>query len=89
MHPFASWVTSSVNGRVSPLYFRSTMRWDDMEDIWQASISQGILEGILFGLAFAVIFTAVVGLVSKGQSSTPQHRCWAASSEPFTPRSCL
>ncbi len=61
-------VTNSINGWVSPLYFRNIMRWDDVENIWRASIAQGILEGIMFGLAFAVIFTAVVGIVSKARS---------------------
>ncbi len=61
-------ITNSVNGWVSPLYFRNIMRWDDVQDIWRASIAQGILEGILFGLAFAVVFTAVVGIVSKARS---------------------
>jgi len=61
-------ITNAVNGWVSPLYFRNIMRWDDVQDIWRASIAQGILEGIMFGLAFAVIFTAVVGIVSKARS---------------------
>jgi hypothetical protein len=61
-------LTNGINGRVSPLYFLSVMRWDDVENIWRASIAQGILEGIMFGLAFAVIFTAVVGIVSKARS---------------------
>ena len=60
--------TNSINGWVSPLYFRNIMRWEDVQDIWRASIAQGILEGIMFGLAFAVIFTAVVGIVSKARS---------------------
>lgn len=63
--------TNAINGWVSPLYFRNIMRWDDVQNIWQASIAQGIFEGILFGLFFSVIFTAVVGIVSKAQS--PYH----------------
>ena len=60
-------LTNAVNGWVSPLYFRNIMRWDDIEDVWRASIAQGILEGVLFGLVFAIIFTAVVGIVSKAR----------------------
>jgi hypothetical protein len=51
-------ITNAVNGWASPLYFPNIMRWNDVQDIWRASIGQGILEGILFGLAFAVIFIA-------------------------------
>lgn len=61
-------LANSINGWVSPLYFRNIMQWHDVEDIWRASIAQGILEGIMFGLAFAVIFTTVVGIVSKARS---------------------
>jgi hypothetical protein len=61
-------ITNSINGWVSPLYFRNIMRWHDVQDIWRASLAQGILEGVMFGLAFAVIFTAVVGIVSKARS---------------------
>lgn len=60
--------TNAINGRVSPLYFRTIMQWHDVQNIWRASIAQGILEGILFGLIFSVIFTSVVGIVSKAQA---------------------
>lgn len=60
-------LTNSVNGWVSPTYFRNIMRWHDVADIWRASIAQGILEGLMFGLAFSVIFVAVVGMVSKAR----------------------
>ncbi|NLF70102.1 MAG: hypothetical protein GX575_13765 [Candidatus Anammoximicrobium sp.] len=62
-------VTNAVNGWVNPLCFRNMMRWDDVQDIWRASIAPGILAGILCGLAFAVIFTAVVSIVSKARSA--------------------
>jgi hypothetical protein len=58
-------LTNSVNGWVSPTYFRNIMRWHEVTDIWRASIAQGILEGLMFGLAFSVIFVAVVGIVSR------------------------
>ena len=60
-------LTNTVNGWVSPLYFRNIMRWDDVENLWRASIAQGILEGIVFGLLFSVMFTAVVGIVSRAR----------------------
>ena len=60
--------TNSINGWVSPLYFRNIMRWDNVENIWRASVAQGILEGIMFGLFFSVVFTSVVGIVSKAHS---------------------
>ena len=61
--------TNSVNGAVSPLYFRWVLGWDDVSNIWRASIALGIFEGLLFGLAFSLIFTLVVGLVSKVRCS--------------------
>ena len=60
-------LTNSINGWISPLYFRNIMRWQDVTDIWRASIAQGILEGLMFGLAFSVIFVAVVGIVTKAR----------------------
>ncbi|MDY0167622.1 MAG: hypothetical protein RBS80_13830 [Thermoguttaceae bacterium] len=63
--------TNAINGWVSPLYFRNIMGWANLENVWRASIAQGILEGILFGLLFAVIFTCVVGIVSKARCPYP------------------
>lgn len=60
-------LTNSVNGWVSPLYFRNILHWNDVTDIWRASIAQGILEGLLFGLAFSVIFVIVVGVVTRAK----------------------
>ena len=56
---------NSLNGSISPLYFRQALGWDDVSNIWRASIAQGIFEGLLFGLFFSLIFTLVVGLVSR------------------------
>lgn len=64
-------LTNSVNGWISPTYFRNIMRWHDIADIWTASIAQGIFEGLLFGLAFSVIFVAVVGIVTKARCPYP------------------
>jgi len=60
---------NSVNGAVSPLYFRQVLGWDDVSDLWRASIALGIFEGLLFGLFFSLIFTLVVGLVSNVRCS--------------------
>jgi hypothetical protein len=62
-------LTNSVNGWVSPLYFRNIMGWRDVDDVWRASIAQGILEGLLFGLFLAVVFAVVAGVVSKARCS--------------------
>jgi hypothetical protein len=62
-------LTNSINGWVSPLYFRNILRWHDVEDIWRASIAQGIFEGLLFGLFLAMVFATVVGCVSKARCS--------------------
>lgn len=61
--------TNAVNGWVSPEYFRNIMRWDEIEQIWRASIAQGIFEGLIYGVLFAIAFTLVVGIVARGRCS--------------------
>jgi hypothetical protein len=58
-------LTNGINGLVSPLYFQTILHWQDVDDIWRASIAQGIFEGLLFGFFLALVFTIVVGTVSK------------------------
>jgi len=70
--------TNAINGAVSPLYFRNIMRWQDVEDVWRASVAQGILEGLIYGIMFSVVFTSVVGLVSRARCSVKfafRHMC--------------
>ena len=62
-------LTNSINGWVSPLYFRNILDWHDVDDVWRASIAQGIFEGLMFGLFLALVFTIVVGCVSKARCS--------------------
>ncbi len=62
-------ITNSINGLVSPLYYRNILGWYEVNDIWRASIAQGIFEGLLFGLLFSSVFTVVIGIVSKAQCS--------------------
>ena len=57
--------TNAINAVVSPLYFRTIMQWQDVENIWRSSVAQGIFEGLLYGIVVAVVFTLVVGLVSR------------------------
>ncbi len=49
-------LTNTINGRVSPLYFRNIMRWSDVSDVPRAAIGQGAFEGLLCGLIFGTIF---------------------------------
>ncbi len=82
--------TNAVNGAVSPEYFRNIMRWHDVEQVWRASIAQGIFEGLIYGVIFSVVFTLVVGIVSRASCPFPfafRHLlamvvaiycCWAA-----------
>lgn len=56
--------TNAINGAVSPTYFRTIMRWHDVQDVWRASIAQGLFEGLVYGVVFSVVFTLVVGVVS-------------------------
>jgi hypothetical protein len=37
-------LTNGINGWVSPLDFRNILRWHDVDDVWRASIAQGIFE---------------------------------------------
>ena len=62
-------LTNSINGWVSPLYFRNVLRWHDVEDVWRASIAQGIFEGLIFGVFLSVVFVIVAGCVSKVRCS--------------------
>jgi hypothetical protein len=58
-------VTNAVNGWVSPLYFVTIMRWHGVEDVWRASVAQGIFEGLCFGVFFSLVFTAGVGIITR------------------------
>ena len=58
-------LTNMVNGAVSPLYFKNIMRLHDVQDVWRASIVQGVLEGLIYGVLFAAVFATVVTLVSR------------------------
>jgi len=60
-------LTNSINGWVSPLYFRNVLHWQNVEDVWRASIAQGILEGLLFGIFLSLVFVVVAGIVSKAR----------------------
>ncbi len=61
--------TNAINGAVSPLYFRNVMGWQDVQQIWRASVAQGIFEGLIYGTLFAAVFTLVAGLVSRARCS--------------------
>lgn len=58
--------TNAINGAISPLYFRTIMRWEHTESIWRASVAQGVFEGLLYGCVFAVVYTSVVSLTTGG-----------------------
>jgi hypothetical protein len=62
-------ITNAVNGFVSPGYFIVIMNWHGVDDVWRASIAQGIFEGILFGAGFSLVFTVGAGLMT--QASVP------------------
>jgi hypothetical protein len=56
--------TNAVNGLVSPTYFRTVLGWHHVENIWRATIAQGIFEGIAFGFFFSLIFTIATGIIT-------------------------
>lgn len=61
-------ITNSVNGLVSPYYFVTIMGWYDIQDVWRASVAQGIFEGLLFGAGFSLIFTTGAGIITHASS---------------------
>ena len=61
---FFGGATNAVNGAVSPTYFVNILGWHGVEDVWRASIGQGIFEGLLFGVFFSLLFTVCVGIIT-------------------------
>lgn len=59
-------VTNAINGAVSPLYFVNVLGWHGIEDVWRASIGQGIFEGGCFGFFFSLAFIVGVGVITRG-----------------------
>jgi hypothetical protein len=57
--------TNAVNGAVSPTYFINILGWHGVQDVWRASIAQGVFEGTIFGVLFSLIFTTGVGIISR------------------------
>jgi hypothetical protein len=63
--------TNAVNGLVSPEYFVNIMGWSGVEDVWRASIAQGIFEGLLFGVFFSLLFTVATGVITWASGPFP------------------
>jgi hypothetical protein len=40
------------------------MNWRGVENVWRASVAQGIFEGLLVGLFVSLIFTAGTGIIT-------------------------
>jgi len=64
---FIGATANMINGAVSPYYFKVIMHWN-FQNIWTASVAQGIWEGLLYGVIFAVIFTTGFGIITKGKA---------------------
>jgi hypothetical protein len=62
-------ITNAINGWVSPLYFVNILGWQDVEDVWRASIAQGLFEGLLFGVFFSLVFASGVGIITRASCS--------------------
>lgn len=62
---FIGATTNAINGAVSPTYFVNVLGWTDVENVWRASIAQGVFEGLLYGVVLSLAFTFVVGIVSR------------------------
>lgn len=70
--------TNAVNGFVSPTYFITVLHWHHVENVWRASIAQGIFEGVVFGFFFSLIFviaTAIMTGISAEFSFAFKHLC--------------
>jgi len=65
---FLGALTNSLNGAISPVYFRAVMSWSAVTNVWRAALAQGIYEGLLFGLGLAIVYAVVVGIVARGCS---------------------
>ena len=57
-----------INGAVSPYYFKTIMGWD-FDNVWIASVAQGIFEGLLYGVVFSIIYTSAFGIITRGEGS--------------------
>jgi hypothetical protein len=66
---FLGGTTNAVNGAVSPDYFVRILGWHGVEDVWRASIAQGIFEGIMFGIFLSFLFTVVTGVLTSASCS--------------------
>jgi hypothetical protein len=66
---FLGGTTNAVNGAVSQTYFVTILGWRGVEDVWRASIAQGVFEGLLFGVFFSLLFAVVTGIIT-GASCT-------------------
>lgn len=61
--------TNAVNGAVGPTYFVTILRWQGVQDVWRASIAQGVFEGLLFGIFFSLVFTVATGIITGASCS--------------------
>jgi hypothetical protein len=66
---FLGGTTNAVNGAVSPIYYITILRWHGVEDVWRASIAQGVFEGLLFGIFFSLLFTVGTGIITGAACS--------------------
>ena len=62
-------ITNSINGLVSPRYYEVILGWEGVNNIWRASIAQGIFEGVIFGTLLSLLFVTIVGLITKVKCS--------------------
>lgn len=57
-------LTNSVNGAVSPQYFRDVMGWSGSH-IWLRAVGEGALEGAGYALAYGILFMILIATVSQ------------------------
>ena len=59
-------LTNSLNGWLSPQYFRDVMGWAGT-DVWSDTVREGMLEGVCFGTAYALMFVTLIAAMSRGE----------------------
>jgi hypothetical protein len=58
-------ITNAVTASFAAEYFRAVLRWWDIEDLWRASVAEGVFQGLLFGFFGALFFALFLGITTR------------------------
>lgn len=63
-------LTNAINARVSPTYFYMVFDQSiEFDQVWRASIAEGVLEAAVFGVILSCFFVVGLGLISHARCS--------------------